>query len=147
MMRKTDTALSTIPDFAAFELPLRRAMQYLESTNRTFRVERVPLCYMRWFEHFSTETRKIVKDEERIVHFLDEREIVEQTSEWFVHDKWEACKTCDLNSICAGIWMHESFHALGMDHPGYYNFVEYKPQKLTIDERQKIIDTIKKETD
>ncbi len=78
MMRKTDTALSTLPDFAKFELPLRRAMQYLESTNRTSRVERVPLCYMRGFEHFSTETRKIVKDEERIVHFLDEREIVQQ---------------------------------------------------------------------
>jgi hypothetical protein len=87
MMRKTDTALSTIPDFASFELPLRRAMQHLAESGRTFRVERVPLCYMRGFEHFSTETRKIIKDEERIVHFLDDRSIVEQTSEWFVHDK------------------------------------------------------------
>lgn len=87
MMRKTDVALSTLPDFAAFELPLRRAMEYLSSSGRTFRVERVPLCYMRGFEHFSTETRKIVKDEERIVHFLDERKTIEQKSEWFIHDK------------------------------------------------------------
>ena len=102
---------------------------------------------MRWFEHFSTETRKIVKDEERIVHFLDEREIVEQKSEWFVHDKWEACKTCDLNPICAGIWLAKPATIFGTDHPGYYDFVEFRTQKLTLDERQKIIDTIKKETD
>jgi hypothetical protein len=47
MMRKTDTALSTLPSFEAFEKPLFRAMSYLESTGRTSRVERVPLCYMR----------------------------------------------------------------------------------------------------
>ncbi len=147
MMRKTDTALSTIPDFAAFELPLRRAMQYLESSGRTFRVERVPLCYMRGYEHFSTETRKIVKDEERIVHFLDERNIVEQKSEWFIHDKAEACKSCDLNLICAGIWLAKPATIFWTDHPGYYDFVEYRPQKLTKIEKQKIIDTIKKQSD
>ena len=58
MMQKTETALSTLPSFEAFEIPLRRAMTHLESVGRTFRVERVPLCYMRWFEHFSTETRR-----------------------------------------------------------------------------------------
>lgn len=47
MMRKTDTAISTLPDFSLFESPLRRAMQFLEDSGRTFRVERVPLCYMR----------------------------------------------------------------------------------------------------
>lgn len=87
MMRKTDTALSTLPDFQTFERPLHDAMQFLEDTGRTSRVERVPLCYMRGFEHFSTETRKLVKEEERIVHFLDEREVVEQRAEWFMHDK------------------------------------------------------------
>jgi hypothetical protein len=33
---------------------------------------------MRGFEWASTETRKIVKDEERIVYFLDFREMVHQ---------------------------------------------------------------------
>ena len=32
MMRKTDTAWSTLPDFDAFKPSLARAMQYLEST-------------------------------------------------------------------------------------------------------------------
>jgi hypothetical protein len=56
---------------------------------------------MRGFEDCSTETRKIVKDEERIVYFLDEREKVEQRAAWFIHDKSELCKKCDLNPICA----------------------------------------------
>jgi hypothetical protein len=97
MMRKTEIAYSTLPDFCTFERPLQKAMTFLEETGRTFRVERVPLCYMRGFEHFSTETRKIVKDEERIVHFLDEREVVEQKSEWFFHDKSETCKPQKLS--------------------------------------------------
>lgn len=139
MMRKTDIALSTLPSFEAFEKSLFRAMSYIESTGRTSRVERVPLCYMRGFEHFSTETRKIVKDEERIVHFLDEREIVEQKSEWFIHDKWEECKSCDLNAICAGIWMKYPTTMGEVTYPAYYNSVAYKPQKLTQEEKRKII--------
>ncbi len=79
MMRKTKVAFSTLPDFEIFESSLGKAMKYLDETGRTFRVERVPLCFMRDFEHTSTETRKIVKEEERMVYFLDEREVVRQS--------------------------------------------------------------------
>jgi MoaA/NifB/PqqE/SkfB family radical SAM enzyme len=144
MMRKTETAMSTLPDYDAVEMPLRRAMEHLSSTDRTFRVERLPLCYMRGFEHFSTETRKLVKDEERMVHFLDQRDIVHQRTHEFRHDYAPECQTCDLYDICAGIWMHDptdiaSPHGIS---PGYYDYVKYKPQKLTPVEKQKIIDTI-----
>lgn len=142
MMRKTDTALSTLPNFEAFQLPLQRAMQYLDDHSKTFRVERVPLCYMRWYEHFSTETRKIVKNEERMVHFLDEREIIIQKSEAFYHDKWKACEGCDLNIICAWVWMAKPAESFGKSHIGYYSFVEYKPQKLSLEERKTIVHKI-----
>jgi MoaA/NifB/PqqE/SkfB family radical SAM enzyme len=46
MMRKTDTARSTMPNFDNFKASLKEAAIFLESTDRTFRVERVPLCYM-----------------------------------------------------------------------------------------------------
>jgi hypothetical protein len=59
----------------------------------------MPLCYIRGYEWCSTETRKIVKDEERIIHFLDFREEIHETD--FEHDKLPACKKCDLNSICS----------------------------------------------
>lgn len=119
MMRKTDTAWSTLPDFDTFSQPLKKAMRYLESTGRTFRAEKIPLCYIRWYEWASTETRKIVKDEERIVHFLDFRETIHET-EW-EHGKKPECKNCDLASICGGVYEQEK----------YYHYVKVYPQKLT----------------
>jgi MoaA/NifB/PqqE/SkfB family radical SAM enzyme len=46
MMRKTDTAWSTLPNFDRFKPSLNRALQLLTDQNKTFRVEKMPLCYM-----------------------------------------------------------------------------------------------------
>jgi len=133
MMRKTDTARSTMPNFDNFKASLKEAAIFLESTDRTFRVERVPLCYMEWFEWASTETRKIVKEEERIVYFLDNREMVFQDWEHWIHDKLESCKKCDLNSICSWIYEREA----------YFKSVNVYPRKLSLDEKKNIIQKIK----
>jgi hypothetical protein len=77
-------------------------MTLLNDSNRTFRVEKVPLCYMTDFAWASTETRKIVKMEERIVHFLDDKQTVRQT-DWD-HLYAETCKVCSLRSICGGLF-------------------------------------------
>ncbi len=90
------------PKLAEFELSLFRAMKMLHTSGRTFRVEKVPLCYMTDFAWASTETRKIVKGEERIVHFLDDKQTVRQT-EWG-HIYAEACDACSLRSICGGLF-------------------------------------------
>ena len=79
MMRKTETAWSTLPNFDNFKLSLNEALKFLQDSGRTFRVEKMPLCYIRGFEWASVETRKIVKDEERIVYFLDFRETIHET--------------------------------------------------------------------
>ena len=84
------------------EVSLARAMRLLNDSGRTFRVERVPLCYMTEFAHCSTETRKIVKSEERIVHFLDNKGTVRQT-EWG-HLYADVCGSCSLRSICGGLF-------------------------------------------
>jgi MoaA/NifB/PqqE/SkfB family radical SAM enzyme len=84
------------------EVSLSKAMRLLAESGRSFRVERVPLCYMTEFAHCSTETRKIVKSEERIVHFLDNKGTVRQT-EWG-HLYADACKVCSLRSICGGLF-------------------------------------------
>lgn len=109
MMRQTETALSTLPNFDNFKGSLSRAVWYLEKQWKTFRIERVPLCYMSWFEWSSTETRKIVKDEERIVHFLDERWTTQQNGKYWEHDKLLWCKTCELNEICSGIYEYKNY--------------------------------------
>ncbi len=132
MMRKTDIAWTTLPDFNIFKCPLSRAMKFLDDSWRTFRVERVPLCYMEWFEWASTETRKIVKSEQRIVHFLDHRNTTLQEGKYWVHDKLDECTKCDLNSICSGIYLREE----------YFSDVKVSPQKRSSDEKTKIIDKI-----
>ena len=84
------------------EVSLGLAMRRLHETGRSFRVERVPLCYMAEFAHCSTETRKIVKSEERIVHFLDNKGTVRQT-EWG-HLYASVCDQCSVRSICGGLF-------------------------------------------
>lgn len=91
-----------IPKLWEFEISLYKAMRFLDLTGRSFRVEKVPLCYMAEYAHCSTETRKIVKGEARIVHFLDERGFYEETR--FIHNKGEVCSVCRVNEICAGLY-------------------------------------------
>lgn len=133
MMEQNTLSLSALPDFEKSSKSLLKALEFLKKTERTFRVERFPLCFMRWFEYASTETRKIVKEEERLIHFLDFRDTFIDKN--FFHEKDEKCKICDLNNICAWIYEKET----------YYNYVNVVPQKLTKEEFEKIILKIKSE--
>ena len=85
-----------------FHVSLRRAMEFLHGTGRTFRAERVPLCFMKDFAWASTETRKIVKEEERCITFLDGKGFVRQRQ--FLHGKGDACDACRWDPICAGMF-------------------------------------------
>ncbi len=107
-MNRASQNRDTVPGLQEFEIPLYKACKFLEATDRTFRVERVPLCYMADFAHCSTETRKIIKMEERIVHFLDEKQFVRQT-DW-LHGKTDCCKSCLLDSICAGLYEIDTYY-------------------------------------
>lgn len=92
----------TVPGLWQFEISLYKAMRLLQERGITFRVERVPLCFMAEFAHCSTETRKIVKEEERSVLFLDEKGLVRQHE--FQYGKPPVCAACFLNGICAGLF-------------------------------------------
>jgi hypothetical protein len=50
----------------------------------------------------STETRKIIKEEERSIRFLDDKGLVRQAE--FLHGKGEACDVCSWDPICAGMF-------------------------------------------
>lgn len=101
-MGRAETNRDTAHRLRDFEVSLHRAMRFLVQSGRSFRVERVPLCFMTEFAWASTETRKIVKGEERMVHFLDEKGTVRQTD--FRHPKADACKHCSLQDICGGLF-------------------------------------------
>jgi len=97
-----------IPRHHEFQLSLELAMEYLHRTGRSFRAERVPLCFMRRFPWASTETRKIVKEEERCIRFLDAKGFVHQLE--FLHGKGAACDACRWDPVCAGMYsMARSF--------------------------------------
>ena len=91
-----------IPKHHEFQVSLERAMDFLHESGRTFRAERVPLCYMRRYAWASTETRKIVKEEERCIRFLDQKGFVRQLE--FLHGKGDACDACRFDPICAGMF-------------------------------------------
>ncbi len=97
-----------VPHLREFLVSLERAMVYLDGTGRSFRAERVPLCAMPRFGWASTETRKIVKEEERCIHFLDGKGWVHQVE--FLHGKADVCGDCSYDPICAGLYsMARSF--------------------------------------
>lgn len=91
-----------VPTLRGMEKPLLKAMRMLERSGRTFRVEKVPLCFMGEFCHCSTETRAIVKGQERGVHFLDGRRSHREVN--WRYGKAKTCRACSLDSICAGLW-------------------------------------------
>jgi len=120
------------PKLRDFEVSLFRALSLLYRTGRTFRVEKVPLCYMTDFAWASTETRKIVKGEERIVHFLDNKQTVRQT-DW-EHIYAEACGACSLRTICGGLF----------DRGNGYDPAELSPVFVS---RDAIVERIIRDTD
>ncbi|MBI5630744.1 MAG: radical SAM protein [Elusimicrobia bacterium] len=87
-----------------FELSLHRAMEFLDRAGRTFRVERVPLCFMSEFPHRSTETRKIVKREKRSIYFLDEKGLHAQGQAAWRYGKGPLCASCRAAPVCAGLY-------------------------------------------
>jgi MoaA/NifB/PqqE/SkfB family radical SAM enzyme len=101
-MGRAETNREALHRLADMEESLNKALAILSSAGKTFRVERVPLCFMTDFAYASTETRKIIKKEERTVHFLDEKGTVRQTS--FRHHKAQVCGACSLDAVCAGLF-------------------------------------------
>lgn len=95
-----------VPTLAETERYICEAVEYLLANGLTFRLERVPLCYMSGFEEFSTEVRMPAFDEKRLTYFAQnedpERESlnVEEKSQYH---KTEACNYCFLKHLCPGL--------------------------------------------
>jgi len=104
-----------IPQFQDFELSLFKAASFLKARNYTFRIERVPLCYMTEFAEYSTETRKIVKQEGREIYFLDHRKNVSQDT--FFYEKTDDCGFCSLDPICAGVYGGDKYFSYDEIYP------------------------------
>jgi len=104
MMNRASLNPALVPKLRSFEVELHKAMTWLEAAGLTFRVERVPLCFMSEFPHRSTETRKLVKDESREIYFLDEKGLRRQNKSAWTYEKPPRCRECSLESLCAGLY-------------------------------------------
>jgi MoaA/NifB/PqqE/SkfB family radical SAM enzyme len=111
MMNRASLNPEIVPRLRDLETELCRAMRFLDSTGRTFRVERVPLCFMSEFPHRSTETRKLVKDEHRRIYFLDEKGLKDQSRISWTYPKPEGCRACTLDGICAGLYQMDVYYS------------------------------------
>ncbi|MFH0788472.1 MAG: radical SAM protein [Pseudomonadota bacterium] len=119
LMNRATRNKDTIPRLCDFELELFNAMSFLNAHHKTFRVERVPLCFMADFIPCSTETRKIVKNEERMVYFLDEKQLVRQ-KKW-AHGKSHCCNVCSVTKLCAGLYQMDSFYSSEELYPLFFS--------------------------
>lgn len=111
LMNQASLNPGIVPRLRDFEVELHKAMSWLDGTGRTFRVERVPLCFMAEFPHRSTETRKIVKDEGRRIYFLDEKGLRVQDRSAWNYGKSEQCRSCALNPLCAGLYQMDVYYS------------------------------------
>ena len=93
------------PAYASFEIELHKTLRLLREKNKTFRIERIPLCYLDSFEEFSTETRKIVKKELHNIKYLNRHEMDSYSIE--ATKSPQSCVACSLRDICAGPYCQE----------------------------------------
>jgi len=128
-MNRVEENKFVVPKLADFKSSLKKAFENLIKFDKTFRAERVPLCYMPEFAEFSTETRKIVKNEERSILFLDNSKDPYRIQKKFFYKKAPQCANCSLNEICAGLYAMDT----------YFNSQELIPQKI---DKQIIINKI-----
>ena len=94
-----------VVDYAKIQEPLKDMVDILKRHKKTFRIERVPLCAMQGFEEYSTETRKIVKDELYICSFIEEKDNnkIRKINPCQLRVKPNLCTNCSLKQICAGV--------------------------------------------
>lgn len=113
-----------VPKLSDIELQLYKALRHLNEHNVTFRVERVPLCYMCDFEESSSETRRFLGNQQYHTFFVKDRKLKKFTYEGYV--KSEDCKFCKMNKLCAGVKAeYEKFYGLKELYPLFKS-----PQRL-----------------
>lgn len=111
LMNQASLNPEIVPRLADFEAELWSAMRFLEAAGRTFRAERVPLCFMTDYAHCSTETRKLVKDEGRRIYFLDEKGLRVQDKTSWKYGKSALCGSCTLETLCAGLYQMDRYYS------------------------------------
>ena len=100
---RSESNRDVVPKLSEIELYLAGALLKLKNSKRTFRVERVPICYMFEFAEYCTELRRLATREFAVVH--REKESKSYTDNYFEVEyvRGDACKSCTMKSLCPGV--------------------------------------------
>ncbi|GAB0175095.1 MAG: putative heme d1 biosynthesis radical SAM protein NirJ2 [Candidatus Altimarinota bacterium] len=96
---------SVIAKLSEIKKTIPNTLQILENSGKKFRIERVPFCYIRGYEHHSTDLEYVIDGEEKFLHYLGESRASHKVKkENYVHNSkyGESCSACDLKGLCAG---------------------------------------------
>ncbi len=98
----------TVPSFSEASPFIREAFQYLQDNGKTFRIEKIPLCFIRDFEHNHSDLRRDIFNDKLMNMFFKRPTDTGVGGEWHVHSNSSyfyapQCKECSLQSICSGI--------------------------------------------
>ena len=89
-------------------------------------MERVPLCFMSDFPHRSTETRKLVKGEDRSIFFLDKKGLQSQNKHYWTYSKSKRCQACGLEPVCAGLYQMDVYYSSAELCPSFSSAAEVR---------------------
>ncbi len=89
-----------VPRYFKVEPYLKKAIEFCRNKHINLRVERVPLCYMRGSEDFSSEALRACGVEYYETFFLDS--VASYFDMAYIKDEI-TCKVCYLNAICPGV--------------------------------------------
>ena len=92
-----------VPKYSEVELYLIRSLAFLEKSEKSFRVERIPLCYRLEFAEYSTELMRIVTKEVNLARRVLEFEAY--TDDYFRsrYTHGPVCDSCCLKALCPGV--------------------------------------------
>jgi len=93
--------LGCVAKYSDIELKLHKALEILTGAHISVKVERMPLCYIRGFEHLSSDANRLARAEHYYIKRLSKKEI-EYTPLSFIHDE-KACQACFYKHICCGV--------------------------------------------
>lgn len=104
----------TIPTLSESEKHIHEAFDYILTQDCTFRIEKMPLCYLGGFEQYQSNLRRALFDEKRVCSFL--RIDLDGKGEGFFRKPlWKTeegkseffyapqCSKCSLKAICPGM--------------------------------------------
>jgi len=97
----------TIPTFTEAEPHITDALQHILDEGCTFRIEKIPLCFLSGFEHFHSDLRRDIFNETRLNSFF--RVKTDHTpKDWYKETRNRffyapQCGGCSLKEICPGI--------------------------------------------